>query len=129
VIGRANNPAMLDLGFDSTGLANVRAMVARWAGGGPALDDLLLVVNELCGNAVRHGGGHGRLRLWTDGYRLLCRVTDSGPGIPEPEAQGLDRPALDTAGGRGLWIVRRLADLRIESGPSGTEVIAMLPLP
>jgi serine/threonine-protein kinase RsbW len=130
VIGRAANPAMLDLGFDSSGLAGIRATVAQWAGGGgsQAVDDLLLVVNELCGNAIRHGGGHGRLRLWTDGQRLLCRVTDSGPGIPDPEEQGLDRPAPNMAGGRGLWIVRRLADLQIDTGPDGTSVLAMIPV-
>lgn len=126
------DPAVLDLGFDSTGLSGMRATVAQWAGlllgGGSAVDDLLLVVNELCGNAIRHGGGQGRVRLWTDGYRLMCRVTDSGPGIPDAEAQGLVRPALHTAGGRGLWIARRLADLRIDTGPSGTTVTATLPL-
>jgi len=31
-------------------------------------------------------------------------------------------------GGRGLWIARRLADLRIETGPAGTVVTAAMPL-
>jgi anti-sigma regulatory factor (Ser/Thr protein kinase) len=129
--GSRSEPAALDLGFDSRGLAGVRATVARWAAlldGGRAVDDLLLVVNELCGNAIRHGGGRGRLRLWIDGYRVMCRVTDSGPGMPQPEVQGLDRPASSVVGGRGLWIVRRLADLRIDTGPSGTTALATLSL-
>lgn len=130
--GRTPEPAILDFGFDSSGLSGVRATVAKWAGmllgGGQAIDDLLLVVNELCGNAIRHGGGQGRVRLWTDGYLLMCRVTDSGPGIPDAEAQGLVRPAPHLAGGRGLWIARRLADLRIDTGPAGTTVTATLPL-
>jgi anti-sigma regulatory factor (Ser/Thr protein kinase) len=129
---RGTDPAVLDLGFDSTGLAALRATVARWAGmlvgPGQVVDDLLLVVNELCGNAVRHGGGSGRVRLWTDGYVLMCRVTDSGPGIPDAEAQGLVRPEPQTAGGRGLWIARQLADLRIDTGPAGTTVTATMPL-
>jgi signal transduction histidine kinase len=129
---RAPEPAVLDLGFGSSGLSGVRSTVGQWAGmllgGAVAVDDLLLVVNELCGNAIRHGGGQGRVRLWTDGYLVMCRVTDSGPGIGEAEAQGLVRPALDIAGGRGLWIARRLADLRIDTGPSGTTVTATLPL-
>ncbi len=140
---RTPEPAVLDLGFDSSGLSELRATVAQWAGtllggggggngggggGGEAVDDLLLVVNELCGNAIRHGGGQGRVRLWTDGYLLMCRVTDSGPGISDAEAQGQSRPEPHIAGGRGLWIARRLADLRIDSGPSGTTVTATLPL-
>ncbi len=129
---RTPGPAVLDLGFGSSGLSGLRSTVAQWAGtlvgNAVAIDDLLLVVNELCGNAIRHGGGQGRVRLWTDGFLMMCRVTDSGPGIAQAEAQGLIRPAPETAGGRGLWIARRLADLRIDTGPSGTTVTAALPL-
>jgi signal transduction histidine kinase len=124
-------PALLDLDFDKGGLAQVRATVAAYAStlaAGEVVDDLLLVVNELCGNAIRHGGGPGRLRMWTDRHQLTFRVTDYGPGMPEAEVQGLELPDLQTAGGRGIWIARRLADLRIDTGPFGTTVTATMPL-
>ncbi|WP_430285336.1 ATP-binding protein, partial [Salmonella enterica] len=39
-------------------------------------------VHEVITNAVRHGGGAGRIRLWRDGPQLHCQVIDSGAGIP-----------------------------------------------
>ena len=41
-------------------------------------DDLLLAVNELATNSVRHGGGEGVLRAWHDGDSLVCEVSDRG---------------------------------------------------
>jgi anti-sigma regulatory factor (Ser/Thr protein kinase) len=113
--------------ISKAGLENLRSKVAAWMnrlGAARICDDVVLVAHELATNVIRHGGGIGRLRVWRESGRIVFRVSDSGPGMPlsveEPEAR---RP-----GGRGLWIARRLADLRIESGPSGTVVIAAMPL-
>ena len=118
---------MLDLTISLSGLEGLRTKVGAWMirlGAARVRDDVVLVAHELATNVIRHGGGFGRLRMWRESGRIVCRVSDSGPGMPalvkEPEAR---RP-----GGRGLWIARRLADVRIESGPSGTVVVAAMPI-
>jgi anti-sigma regulatory factor (Ser/Thr protein kinase) len=95
-------------------------------GAGPRVDDLVLIAHELASNAVRHGGGSGRLRLWRDDYRVICRVSDGGRGIASV-AEELPGPRSE--GGRGLWIARRLAAVRIDTGPGGTTVTAAVALP
>ena len=65
-----------------------------------------LVVSEVVGNAVRHGGVDDDIRFAMtpkDGY-LCVQVTDSGPGfVPRPGAT-----AVDDNGGFGLFLVERL---------------------
>ncbi len=41
-------------------------------------DDLVLAVNEVATNSVRHGGGGGTLRAWIDGEAVVCEITDGG---------------------------------------------------
>jgi anti-sigma regulatory factor (Ser/Thr protein kinase) len=116
-----------DLVIEGAELTELRSAVAAWAnlnGAGDRGNDVVLVVQELATNVVRHGGGRGRLRLWSEGRRILCRVSDQGPGLTDTQTQ----PSPRTPGGRGLWIARRLADLRIESSPAGTVVTAGLNL-
>jgi anti-sigma regulatory factor (Ser/Thr protein kinase) len=123
---------VLDQAFDRTGLLALRSAVAAYAaewGAGSRLDDVVLIAHELSSNAVRHGGGSGRLRLWRDGYCLMCRVSDTGPGLPDAATIGVELPAPQTAGGRGLWLARRLATVHIDTGPDGTVVTAAVPLP
>ncbi|MEV0717428.1 ATP-binding protein [Asanoa sp. NPDC050611] len=87
------------------------------------LDDFVLAVNELITNAVRHGGGAGRLRLWRNGVTLVCEVSDGGGGIGVERLANHDRPAPDTAGGWGLWLAEQLSDsMVVTSGPAGTTV-------
>ncbi|TWJ25014.1 ATP-binding protein [Micromonospora endolithica] len=77
------------------------------------LADLVAVLAELVGNAVRHAdplpGGvirvSWRLRTAHDGQRILLRVTDGGAGVG-PRIRPADRDAAD---GRGLHIVSGLA--------------------
>ncbi len=114
----------LDLPFDSDGLYALRSSVAAHAGhlgaSTQVVQRVLIVASELATNAVRHGGGGGRLRLWAAGGRLRCEVTDSGRGLADMTA-GTERPAPTAPGGRGLWISRELVDeFAIESGPDGT---------
>lgn len=87
------------------------------------VDEVELIVAELASNAVRHGGGGGRLRLAATGTHIVCEVTDRGAGMAA-------LPALDTrpdpagAGGRGLWLVHRYADqLTLRESPGGGTVV------
>lgn len=90
---------------------------------GQRLDDFVLAVNELITNAVRHGGGQGRLRLWHGAGELVCEVADHGHGISARRLSDRARPAPDTAGGWGLWLARELSDtMAVETGQAGTVV-------
>jgi anti-sigma regulatory factor (Ser/Thr protein kinase) len=77
-------------------------------------------VHELAANAVRHGAGHGRLRIWITGGVLRCEVADDGP----PHADGAAAAASaqwNIEPGHGLWVVRQVADrTSLHVGPSGT---------
>jgi anti-sigma regulatory factor (Ser/Thr protein kinase) len=85
------------------------------------LDDLILAVNEIATNAIRHGAGRGRVRVWCDGRYLLCEVFD--PGHATERLLGIVPPSPDSEGGHGMWITRQLCDLvEIRTLPSGTTV-------
>jgi serine/threonine-protein kinase RsbW len=81
-----------------------------------------VAVNEITTNAVRHGGGRGRLELWRTAGHLHCRVTDHGAGIPAGRHRPR-RPDTHAVGGRGLWLASKAStDLHIETGTGGTKV-------
>jgi anti-sigma regulatory factor (Ser/Thr protein kinase) len=131
---RGNAPEVVDVDqpFDADGLYAMRATVAAHAtnlGAGPVLvDQLLIVASELATNAIRHGGGSGRLRVWREDARLHLEVSDRGPGMPDPTA-GSKPPDQMATEGRGLWICRQLvADLRVATGLRGTTVTAVVGL-
>jgi len=87
------------------------------------LEDFVLAVNELITNAVRHGGGHGEVRLWRAAGTLVCEVSDDGGGIAQERLALHERPAPDTAGGWGLWLAEQLSDsMVVATGPTGTTV-------
>lgn len=73
--------------------------------------DFVLAVHETAANSVRHGGGFGRLRMWTTATELVCEVADSGR-FGDPMA-GCERPGPESQRGRGLWMANRLCD-RVE---------------
>jgi anti-sigma regulatory factor (Ser/Thr protein kinase) len=113
--------------FDRTQVTELRHAVTSCshAAGltGQRLDDFVLAVNELITNAVRHGGGQGRLRLWRSPGELICEVADHGQGISARQLSERARPAPDTAGGWGLWLARELSDtMAVETGEAGTIV-------
>jgi anti-sigma regulatory factor (Ser/Thr protein kinase) len=114
-----------ELAFTSEGLANLRGFVSygaahAWLGHGRA-EDLVLAVNELATNSVRHGGGGGMLRMWTETDTLLCEVHDRGH-ITEPLV-GRITPLSTQPTGRGLWMVNHLCDLvQIRSTTAGSVV-------
>ncbi|MBB5866742.1 anti-sigma regulatory factor (Ser/Thr protein kinase) [Allocatelliglobosispora scoriae] len=124
---------VLACGFDVSDLYSLRAAVGAHAAahgmGGDQLSKLLVVVTELAANAIRHGGGQGRVRLWRDGDALQCEVTDDGPGISDPASAGSQPVPINSAGGRGLWIVRQFSDrVDITVRHPGTTVTAVLHL-
>lgn len=111
--------------FGASSLSDVRSAVTEYASAAglarARVADFVLAVNELVGNSVRHGGGEGELRLWTEPDTVLGEVSDTG-SITDPLA-GRRRPAPEQAGGRGLWIANQVCDLvQIRSGPGATVV-------
>ncbi len=113
----------VDQSFDTDGLYALRATLAAHASNLGASDEeierLVIVAGELATNAIRHGGGAGRMRLWHDATTLSLEVTDKGPGIAD-HTVGAVPPAPTSTGGRGLWICRQLVQqLNIDRGPGG----------
>jgi anti-sigma regulatory factor (Ser/Thr protein kinase) len=113
------------LSFQSGGLRQVRAFVTDQAGRAgltaESADAMVLAVSEIAANSIRHGGGHGEVRAWTDDRSLVCEVSDRGH-ITEPLV-GRERPALDAGHGAGLWLANQICDLvQLYSSPHGTTI-------
>ncbi|GAB1639697.1 ATP-binding protein [Krasilnikovia sp. MM14-A1259] len=126
---------LLDEPFAIKDLTALRQAVAAHAGrtrlSPDRVADLVLIASELTSNAVRHGGGHGRLRLWTTDTAACCQVTDDGPGLPATYQFPERSPDLATAGGRGLWLVLYFSDsISVEhTGERGVAITATMNLP
>ena len=89
-----------------------RLVKLRAAGAGLSAEragDLVLAVNEVATNSIRHGGGGGVLRIWQAADALICEIADSGR-IADPLA-GRQRPASGQSGGHGLWLCNQICDL------------------
>jgi anti-sigma regulatory factor (Ser/Thr protein kinase) len=124
---------LLDVPFSPSELVSLRPSVAAHASEA-GMDDhqvnvLVFIAYELATNAVHHGGGHGRLRLWRNTTDVLCEVSDEGPGLPE-EMKTPVQPPLGATKGRGLWLVYTFADTFTVSAndgdASGTTIVAAL---
>lgn len=122
----------LDLAIDGDLQASRRAFAgaASEAGvEGPRLDELTLALNEILTNAIVHGGGAARLRVWLDlqAGSLTCVIDDDGAGAANP-LLGYTRPPEPTPGGYGTWLARRLFDrcefMRSDSGGLRVVLIA-----
>src|SRR5260370_31715346 len=89
-------PPVLDQIFDADSLYSLRAAVAAHAaeaGLSPGrVSDAVAAVHELAANSVRHGAGHGRLRVWNREDELHCLVTDDRVA-PAPDAAAAGREA------------------------------------
>jgi two-component system sensor histidine kinase KdpD len=99
--------------------------------------------HNLLENACRHSGGQDvTVRASTVGAKLVVRVTDRGPGVPEAEHERIfqpfyraeaDRPR-SAGSGLGLAIVRGFVegnggDVHVESYPGqGASFVVRLPL-
>ncbi|MFF6992318.1 ATP-binding protein [Streptomyces sp. NPDC010273] len=92
----------------------VRDQLARW-GRGELVDDALLVVSELLGNAFGHGATPVRLSLALHdraGHQsLMIQVSDTSPGFDTKAIRAAwTRPsAALSGGGRGLLLVEALS--------------------
>jgi anti-sigma regulatory factor (Ser/Thr protein kinase) len=122
-------PPVMDQAFDRESLYLLRASLAaraRKAGLPPArVDTVVIAVHELAANAVRHGAGHGRLRVWQHHQALHCEISDDG--VPRAAGTGSDgaappgAPPWHAVPGHGLWLAHRLADhASLQTGPDGT---------
>ncbi|MFE6590751.1 ATP-binding protein [Streptomyces sp. NPDC057781] len=92
------------------------------------MDDAVLVVSELVGNAVRHTTvGPDCLTIEIDGDQVVVAVHDPEPDdgcvqLPETAADPL------AESGRGLWLVQTLARRwYVETTAVGRAVVAVLP--
>jgi anti-sigma regulatory factor (Ser/Thr protein kinase) len=138
---------LLDQAFNSDTLYLLRAAVQAHASRSGLSEgrvgEVVLAVHELAANAIAHGAGHGRLRLWDLANVLACEITDDGPADPSrprtPANLDGPRDAEDpsavtdpwpSADGHGLWLVRQVADqLDVRSGSRGTRAIVTFALP
>ena len=131
------------LRFDGATLNLVRELVLTQAvaAGLPehSATDVALAVHELAANAVRHGGGTGRLRVSVTPGTLCYRVEDYGPASSHHRTSSGQvtsakisngTPGWPCQTGHGLWVVRKLASqMNVVSGPYGSRVTVEFALP
>jgi signal transduction histidine kinase len=99
------------------------------------------IVDNLVGNALRHGGTRVRVMVGRDGWRARLEVADDGPGIPEEHLGHVferfykaDPSRTGTGSGLGLAIARENArllggDIEVWSAPGeGTRFTVLLPV-
>ena len=88
-------------------------------------DDVVLAVNEAATNAVRYGSRGGQpveVAVHVTHDWVEASVLDHGPQPPAGLPAEADTDEL-RAGGRGLWLLRRLVDeVRLERVKLGTRV-------
>jgi anti-sigma regulatory factor (Ser/Thr protein kinase) len=86
--------------------------------------DLHLAVSEVAANAFRHGLRPVSARVWADGSRIVCTVTDRGRVFDDPLAGYVPAHGLDLGrGGMGLWLARKLWDtVDLVAGEHGLTV-------
>jgi hypothetical protein len=90
---------------------------------------LVMAVNEVATNIIKHGGGSGSLLVWSDGDAVICDLLDPVGGLQD-DFLGFLPPAPDQSSGAGLWLVRQLCDIvEIRSGPTGTIFRLTMGLP
>jgi anti-sigma regulatory factor (Ser/Thr protein kinase) len=68
-------------------------------------DRLVLALDELASNALRHGGGRVRASLRFTPEAYLIEVSDAAAGVPPVPAVGRD----PSEGGLGLYLIAELA--------------------
>ncbi|MGY1624418.1 ATP-binding protein [Geodermatophilus sp. SYSU D00965] len=68
-------------------------------------DRLVLALDEMASNALRHGGGHVAAAVRTTGTGWLIEVSDAAPATPPTPAVGRD----PSEGGLGLYLIAELA--------------------
>jgi len=95
---------------------------------------LRVVLSEAISNAVVRGNGEDRTK-WVDVRAELVpesirvSVTDEGPGFdPDAVPEPLRPEQLDEAGGRGLYLIRKLVDA-VQFNERGNSICMILRRP
>ena len=102
------------------------AYLSARAAAGSDIGAAEVVYSELVGNVHRHVGGAAWVRLDWVGDCPVLAVRDLGPGFI-PAARATVDP--DSPGGRGLYLVRRLAgEITVSHDATGTCVSVNLPV-
>jgi anti-sigma regulatory factor (Ser/Thr protein kinase) len=74
-------------------------------------EDLHLAASEIAANAFRHGVRPVSARVWADGDRMVCVISDRGTSYGDPFGGFTPAHGLDLSrGGMGLWLARKLWD-------------------
>jgi anti-sigma regulatory factor (Ser/Thr protein kinase) len=74
-------------------------------------EDLHLAASEIASNAFRHGVRPVSARVWADGDRVICVISDRGMSYSDPMSGFTPAHGLDLSnGGMGLWLARKLWD-------------------
>ena len=118
-------PDALSRAFEIGDLGRLRAWVGERADASELDADrraeLVLAINELTTNTVKHAGTYGVLRFWAAPGEVIFQVEDSGH-IADPLA-GRRLQAPTGIGGLGLWMVNQLCDLvEVRTSAAGTTV-------
>jgi anti-sigma regulatory factor (Ser/Thr protein kinase) len=73
--------------------------------------DLHLAASEIAANAFRHGVRPVSARVWAEGNRLVCLISDRGTTYHDPFSGFAPAHGSDLSlGGMGLWLARKLWD-------------------
>lgn len=98
------------------------------------LHDLDLALTEACANVVRHAYAGcprvGDLRIdlrLEPGQAVTLAISDWGQGF-QPETRTPAAPGPDSEGGRGLYLMGQLCQLRVERQEGQTTVFLHSPL-
>ncbi len=100
------------------------AVLARWVPDRDRCEDLHLAVSEIAANAFRHGTSPVSARVWAGSGRIVCAITDQGPGVTNVVAGFQPAHGDDLSrGGMGLWLARKLWDhVDLVRGPASFTV-------
>ena len=100
---------------DATTLAGLRhqlgAVIASLVPDRDLQGDLHLAASEIAANAFRHGVRPVSARVWAEGDRLVCVISDRGTSYSDPFSGFAPAHGTDLSrGGMGLWLARKLWD-------------------
>jgi len=114
--------------FEAASASLARERVGRMLAGvgidGRSREDVMVVVSELVGNAVRHARP-----LPEGGLRVRTRVDEGRVSVAVDDGGAISLPTLrvarvTSAGGRGLAIIDRISDgWGSERSPDGTQTV------
>jgi anti-sigma regulatory factor (Ser/Thr protein kinase) len=107
----------------------VTSQASRVGADSQSVAPFVQAVDEVATNAIKHGGGSGVLQIWTGPQAVLCEVSDTGAGLPDPLVGQLPC-APGQLRGCGLWLARQFSDLlEVHSDTTGTIVRLHLTVP